>query len=125
MRKAVPLKVGGGFHTPLMAEARAAFAEALATVPLADSAVPVVSNADAVPYTDGEGWRARLADHLVSPVRWRESLLVLAGLGVTRLVEVGPGETLTGMAKRTVPDMELRTIAGPESIATSESEATS
>ena len=125
VRRAIPLKVDGGFHTPLMAEARTAFAEALATVPLADSAVPVVSNADAVPYTDGEGWRARLADHLVSPVRWRESLLALTELGVTRLVEVGPGETLTGMARRTVPDIELQSIATPESIATAESEASS
>jgi [acyl-carrier-protein] S-malonyltransferase len=102
VRKIMPLPVDGAFHTPLMDPARAAFVADLADVRLADATAPVVSNGDARPYTDGEGWRQRLADHLVEPVRWRQSLGTLADLGATDLVEVGPGSTLTALAKRTL-----------------------
>lgn len=103
VRRTTRLAVGGAFHTPLMAEARDAFAGDLAAVALAAPAAPVVSNGDAVPHLDAEGWRRRLADHLVSPVRWRQSVEALVELGATELVEVGPGTTLTGLARRITP----------------------
>jgi [acyl-carrier-protein] S-malonyltransferase len=114
VRKAMALKVGGAFHTPLMAEAGAGMADVIASVPLADAAVPVVSNGDATAYTDGQGWRRRLADHVMNPVRWRETQLALAGMDVTTLLEVGPGEALAGMAKRTVPDIAIRSLSAPD-----------
>jgi [acyl-carrier-protein] S-malonyltransferase len=104
LRKAMALNVGGAFHTPLMAAAVDALRPILAELDLRDAAVPVVSNGDATAYTDGEGWRIRLADHLVNPVRWRQTLEALVALGATSLLEVGPGEALAGMARRTVPD---------------------
>ena len=110
IRRTTPLQVGGAFHTPLMDEARAAFAEDLASVALHPSDTPVVSNGDARAYTDGEGWRTRLADHLVHPVRWRQSVETLVGMGATELVEVGPGSTLAGLARRIVPDVDVRGI---------------
>jgi [acyl-carrier-protein] S-malonyltransferase len=108
VRRTTRLQVGGAFHTPLMDEARAAFAEDLATALLRPSGPPVVSNGDARAYSDGDGWRTRLADHLVRPVRWRESVETLVRLGATELVEVGPGSTLAGLARRIAPDVHVR-----------------
>ena len=105
VRKIVPLDVGGAFHTPLMNEAREAFLPDLARCSFHSVELPVVSNGDARKYTDADGWPARLADHLVQPVRWRQSMQTLVAMGADGLVEVGPGNTLCGMAKRTVPDV--------------------
>lgn len=113
VRKVMPLKVGGAFHTPLMDEARAALVPVLAELPFRQGTAPVVSNGDARPYADGDGWRQRLADHLVQPVRWRSSLETIAGLGVDSLIEVGPGAALAGMAKRTVPHVPVRNVSTP------------
>lgn len=110
VRRATRLPVGGAFHTPLMEEARAAFTEDLAEVPLSPPAAPVVSNGDGRAHDDADGWRRRLADHLVRPVRWRESVGTLVGLGATELVEVGPGTTLAGLAKRIAPGVAVRSV---------------
>lgn len=108
IRRTTRLQVGGAFHTPLMEEAGVAFAEDLASAPLRRSGMPVVSNGDARAYTDGDGWRTRLADHLVHPVRWRQSVETLVAMGATELVEVGPGATLAGLARRIAPDVDVR-----------------
>jgi [acyl-carrier-protein] S-malonyltransferase len=113
IRKAVPLKVGGAFHTPLMAPACSAFAAALDEITFARPNAPVVSNGDARPHTDDAAWRARLVDHLVTPVRWRESQLALVELGAHVFVEVGGTGALTAMAKRTVPDVTSNVIDRP------------
>jgi [acyl-carrier-protein] S-malonyltransferase len=112
LRKAVPLSVDGAFHTQLMAGARADLQPVLASLTLSPPAAPVVSNGDALAHRDGAGWRVRLADHLVSPVRWRDSLTTLAGLA-EGFVEVGPGGLLSGMARRTVPASPIRNVAVP------------
>jgi len=113
VRKAVPLKVGGAFHTPLMASAGAPFAEALASVSFVAGGPPVVDNGDASPHVDGDAWGPRLVDHLVSPVRWRESQLALTALGATTFVEVGGPGALAAMAKRTVPHVACRVANEP------------
>ena len=113
IRRATRLRVGGAFHTPLMADAAAAFAEDLRNVPLSDPRAPVVSNGDASPYEDGDGWRQRLEDHLVQPVRWRASVERLAAMGASELIEVGPGNVLSGLARRIAPDVPVRSGASP------------
>lgn len=113
IKRVMPLNVGGAFHTPLMQPAADAFADDLAGATFADTAVAVVSNTDARPYTDATGWPARLAEQLVRPVRWAQTMAAFTGLGATTLVEVGPGNTLTGMAKRALPDITLRNVAVP------------
>jgi [acyl-carrier-protein] S-malonyltransferase len=113
VRRVTRLAVGGAFHTPLMAEAAAAFSADLAMVPLGDPSVPVVANHDATAHGDGPGWRSRLVDHLVRPVRWRHSVEAMAALGATELVEVGPGEILAGLARRIVPAIPVRSIGSP------------
>jgi [acyl-carrier-protein] S-malonyltransferase len=96
-----------------MDEARAAFAEDLATVALGPARLAVVSNSDARAYRDAEGWRQRLAEHLVRPVRWRQSVEHLAAAGATQLVEVGPGSTLAGLARRIVPSLAVSSVEVP------------
>jgi [acyl-carrier-protein] S-malonyltransferase len=118
VRRVIPLNVGGAFHTPLLAEAAAALEPVLAATPFAGASAPVVSNVDAEPHTQPSDWPAQLAEHLVSPVRWRPSLLTLARLGADSLVEVGPGNVLAGLARRTLPGVPVRNVAVPGDVPT-------
>lgn len=115
VRRVVKLNVGAAFHTPRMQTAADALAPFLATTAFRAPSAPVVSNADARPYAEAEGWPQRLADHLISPVRWRASMETLVEMGATSFYEVGPGNVLTGLAKRTVDvtAVTLRSVAVP------------
>jgi [acyl-carrier-protein] S-malonyltransferase len=116
VKRATPLNVGGAFHTPLMRDAADALPAELAVVELHAPVAPVVSNHDATGYTDGDGWRQRLPEHVTVPVQWRRSMLSMVDLGATSFVEVGHGSMLAGLAKRTAPDAPVRGIAAPEDV---------
>ncbi|HYX44465.1 MAG TPA: ACP S-malonyltransferase [Acidimicrobiales bacterium] len=116
VRRVLALNVGGAFHTPLMDAARAGLEPVLADTAFATPAWPVVSNVDGRPHDDGDGWRSRLAEHLVRPVRWRESMESLVDLGAESFLEVGPGAVLSGLARRTVPGREVRAVAVPDDV---------
>jgi [acyl-carrier-protein] S-malonyltransferase len=116
VRRATPLNVGGAFHTPLMDSAAEALVAELADVRFGTPSAPVVSNHDGRPYDDGDGWRARLPEHVRVPVRWRTSMETMAALGATSLLEVGHGSMIAGLAKRTIPDIPVRNIATPQDI---------
>jgi [acyl-carrier-protein] S-malonyltransferase len=117
VRRVIPLNVGGAFHTPLFAEAAEALVPVLGATPFAPAGAPVVSNVDAEPHTDPADWPTQLARHLVSPVRWRPSLLTLERLGADSLIEVGPGNVLAGLARRTLPGVPVRNVAVPADVA--------
>ena len=102
--RAMELPVTGAFHSPMMASAVPEFEAALARVEVRSPRVPVLSAVTAAPFDD---IRARLAQALTMPVRWRETLLAMHDLGAERFVEVGPGRVLTGLVKRTLRDVEL------------------
>ena len=102
--RAMELPVSGAFHSPMMAAAVPEFEAALARVEVSPPRTPVLSAVTAEPFDDV---RARLAQALTRPVRWRETMLALHDLGADRFVEVGPGRVLTGLAKRTLQDVEL------------------
>ncbi|MDA8067646.1 MAG: acyltransferase domain-containing protein [Actinomycetota bacterium] len=102
--RAMILPVTGAFHSPLMASAVPPFREALAGVEIAPARATVISAVTAEPFDDV---RARLAEALTGPVRWREVLLALRARGVTRFHEVGPGRVLSGLVKRTLREVEL------------------
>lgn len=106
-KRAVPLNVSGAFHSPLMADAAEAFAAILAPVEFGDAQVAVLSNVDPTPATAGAVLKERLAEQMTGAVRWREITLALPALGIDRVVEVGPGNVLTGLVKRTCKDLEL------------------
>jgi [acyl-carrier-protein] S-malonyltransferase len=118
IKRVIPLNVGAAFHTPLLREAAQALAPDLGTAPFRDTTVPVISNVDGQPYSDGEGWRERLVTQLVVPVRWGTTMQTLVDAGVDTFVEVGPGSTLTGLAKRGAPGVALRNIATPSDLPT-------
>jgi malonyl CoA-acyl carrier protein transacylase len=102
--RAMELDVSGAFHSPMMASAAQAFEAALADVRVGEPRVPVLSAVTARPFDDV---RRRLLEALTQPVRWRETMLALRDLGAERFVEVGPGRVLSGLAKRTLRDVEL------------------
>ena len=117
VRRATALKVGGAFHTPLMSAARDGLVGALGYLSFSAPSAPVVSNDDGVSYGADpvavDGWRARLADHVTVPVRWRTSMETLARAGATTFVEVGHGSMIAGVAKRTVPDVRVLPCGTP------------
>ncbi len=102
--RAIDLPVTGAFHSPMMAGAVPEFTAALEQVEIHPGRIPVLSAVTTEPFDDV---RARLSQALTMPVRWRETMLALHGLGVERFIEVGPGRVLTGLAKRTLRDVEL------------------
>jgi [acyl-carrier-protein] S-malonyltransferase len=114
VKRATPLNVGGAFHTPLMRDAADGLAAEVPQLPLSKPTAPVVSNDDARPYDDADGWRTRLAVHVTKPVQWRTSMETLAGLGTTRFLEVGHGSMLATLAKRIVPDLPVEGVASPD-----------
>ena len=102
--RGLELDVSGAFHSPMMASAAPEFAAALAQVEVGAPRVPVLSAVTAEPFDDVRG---RLVEALTRPVRWRETMLALNALGAERFIEAGPGRVLTGLAKRTLRDVEL------------------
>jgi malonyl CoA-acyl carrier protein transacylase len=93
------LPVSGAFHSPLMEPAVAALREALERVEVREPSIPVWSNGSAAPFVDV---RRELAENLLRPVRWRETVLAMHEAGFSDFRELGPGRVLTGMVKRTV-----------------------
>jgi malonyl CoA-acyl carrier protein transacylase len=91
------LDVSGAFHSPLMAPAAQELDAALAAVEVRAPRFPVISNGTAAPFGD---IRAELVENLLSPVRWRETVVVLHDMGADDFVELGPGRVLTGLVKR-------------------------
>ncbi len=114
--RALPLDVEGAFHSPAMAPAVPQVAEVLERTAVADPSVPLVSGASVTARIGADDIAADLQAGILSPVRWREVQLVLAARGVTDLVEVGPGGVLSGLAKRTVPEVTVHRVEGPEDL---------
>jgi [acyl-carrier-protein] S-malonyltransferase len=93
------LDVTGAFHSPLMEPAAERLRAALEATPIGEPEIPVYSNGSAAPFVDV---RRELAENLLRPVRWRETLLALRTARIERFVELGPGSVLTGLVKRTL-----------------------
>lgn len=102
IRKVVPLKVAGAFHSPFMEPAAAEVAQAISAVSFHPAAFPVWSNVTAQPHVH-QSLRRLLADQVVSSVRFSDTLSGMAAAGVDLFVHVGPGDATAGMARRTVP----------------------
>lgn len=115
-KRAVKLNVSGAFHSPLMADAAATFEDMLEPTPFATAQVPVLSNVDPTPATNGEVLKQRLVQQMTGSVRWREITLALPDLGVDTVVEVGPGNVLTGLTKRTCKALALVNVGNWEQV---------
>jgi [acyl-carrier-protein] S-malonyltransferase len=99
-RRVVPLAVSGAFHSPMMESAGVAFADLLIGAEFDDARIPVLQNTDPTPETNGDAIRHRLIAQITSPVRWTETMRSLTADGPIALIESGPGNVLTGLAKR-------------------------
>ncbi|MGQ9872088.1 ACP S-malonyltransferase [Leptodesmis sp.] len=110
-KRAVKLNVSGAFHSPLMKEAAAEFQMVLDQATFKTARVPVLSNVDPTPTTDADILKQRLSQQMTGSVRWREISLQLAEIGMTRVVEIGPGKVLTGLIKRTCPTLVLENVS--------------
>ncbi|MEX2275156.1 MAG: ACP S-malonyltransferase [Actinomycetota bacterium] len=115
--RAIRLNVAGAFHSPLMAPALERMRTALADVDLAEPTFPVVSNVTGEVIAQPEDLRDLLARHVVSPVRWERSMTTLDGLGIDTFVEAGPGDVLSKLVKRTVPDAFAVAVGNPDAAA--------
>jgi [acyl-carrier-protein] S-malonyltransferase len=107
LKRAIPLKVSGAFHSPMMAAAATEFEKLLAPVTFHDAKIPVLSNVSPVPATNGSELKERLNQQITGSVRWREISLQLAELGIEQSIEVGPGKVLGGLIKRTCEGMTV------------------
>jgi [acyl-carrier-protein] S-malonyltransferase len=116
-KRAVPLKVSAPFHCALMLPAQERLASDLSRVEFKDLSVPLVSNVDARMVRAGAEARASLVRQVSSPVRWRESVELLAGEGVETFVEVGPGKVLCGLVRQTAPRSRCLNVEDSASLA--------
>ena len=111
-KRAVPLAVSGAFHSPFMAKAAATFAETLDTVAFRDASVPVLSNSEPSPCISGVELKDRLKQQMTRGVRWRETMATMVGMEIDTLVEIGPGNVLSGLARRSMKTVTTAQIAG-------------
>ncbi len=110
--RAVQLQVSAPFHCSLMEPAAVRLAADLDAADFQDLEIPLVANVDAKALSSGAEARAALKRQITAPVLWEESMRAIAGMGVTRAVEVGPAKVLTGLLRRIVPDIECTPAGG-------------
>jgi [acyl-carrier-protein] S-malonyltransferase len=115
-RRVLPLNVGGPFHSTYMQDAARQFASELASVDIQPPTIPVVLNQTAAATTDPEVIRQELAGQIAAPVRWSESLLFMAQAGCELFVEVGPGQVLSGLVRRALPEARTANVADDASL---------
>ncbi|MDJ1182284.1 ACP S-malonyltransferase [Roseofilum casamattae] len=110
VKKAVELPVSGAFHSPLMASAAEEFATVLQSATFSNARVPVLCNVEPSPETNGDILKERLVKQMTGSVRWRETCLQLVEEGIESVTEIGPGNVLVGLVKRTCSGLGLENI---------------
>lgn len=116
-KRAMPLPVSVPSHCALMQPAAERFAEAVAAIDWQAPQIALVQNVSAAVVTDLDSLKRDLLAQLYSPVRWVESMVCLAGQGVTDLVECGPGKVLFGLNKRCVKGINTHNLDTPDAFA--------
>ncbi len=102
-KRALPLKVGGAFHSPLMEPARIELASAIENTTISKPVCPVYQNVDAKPYSNPSDIKANLVSQLTSPVRWTQIIQHMVADGATTITELGPGMVLQGLVRKIAP----------------------
>ena len=111
-----PLSVAGAFHSPHMAPAVSALREAAAGIGVADPAMMLLSNLDGAVVTSGADWLERIIAQVSAPVRWQECMRTMARQGASAFVELLPGGTLAGLAKRALPGVATVALKTPDDL---------
>lgn len=107
-KRALPLKVGGAFHSPLMESARIELADAINSTSFKNGICPIYQNVDAAAVTDPEKIKQNLISQLTSPVRWAQIMQNQISDGALTFIEVGPGTVLQGLVKKIDRTLEAR-----------------
>ncbi len=110
-KRALKLKVGGAFHSPLMEPARAELAEAIEATEIHAPKCPVYQNVDGKPHTDPAEIKANLVAQLTAPVRWTQSVKEMIADGADEFIELGPGKVLQGLVAKINPSV---TVSGKQ-----------
>lgn len=105
-KRALPLKVGGAFHSPLMEPARKELADAIMNTPFAKPSCPVYQNVNAQPVSDPEEIKKNLIDQLTASVRWTQTVQNMLADGASSFLEIGPGSVLQGLIKKVSTEVE-------------------
>ena len=109
-KRALPLPVGGAFHSPLMEPARQELGEAIAATHFSQPICPVYQNVNALPSTDINAIKKNLVDQLTAPVRWTQSVQNMVKDGAKTFTECGPGKVLQGLVKKIAPEVEVMSL---------------
>lgn len=110
-KRALPLKVGGAFHSPLMAPAKAELEEAINATHFNTPSCPVYQNVDGLPHTSPDEIKANLIAQLTASVRWTQSIQNMVADGADDFTECGPGSALQGMIKKIAPEVNAHGLA--------------
>lgn len=109
-KRALPLPVGGAFHSPLMAPAKEELQEAILATQFSTPKCPVYQNVNAEPSSDVETIKSNLVAQLTAPVRWTQSVQRMVADGATHFIECGPGKVLQGLVKKIHREAEVSSI---------------
>jgi len=109
-KRALPLPVGGAFHSHLMEPAREELAAAIAVTNFSRPICPVYQNFDAMPHVEIEEIKTNLISQLTAPVRWTQSVQKMVADGATGFIECGPGKVLQGLVKKIHKDANVSSI---------------
>ena len=109
-KRALPLQVGGAFHSPLMEPAREELEQAILETEFHEPICPIYQNYTSRPHTDVEEIKKNLNHQLTAPVKWRQSVVNMVADGATDFIECGPGKVLQGLVKKISPDVQVGSI---------------
>ena len=117
-KRALPLPVSAPFHSSLLKPAAEKLRERLAVTAIKQPAIPVIHNFDVTTHADPASIREALAQQAANPVRWVETVQSMAAMGITHVVEIGPGKVLQGLVKRIAPAVAALAVTDAESLNT-------
>lgn len=109
-KRALPLQVGGAFHSPLMQPAKEELAEAIQSTVFSAPTCPVFQNVNGLPSRDISTIKQNLIDQLTSPVRWTQSVQNMTSAGANEFIECGPGKVLQGLVKKISPQAQVSSL---------------
>ena len=115
-KRVLPLNVSGAFHSPLMNDAKAEFEWVVEQIPITDAEIPVYANVTASKVTDAARIKEIIVQQLTSSVRWTETVLNMIGDGIEHAYEIGPGNVLAGLVKRTNDRLTVVSVSDSSSL---------
>lgn len=115
-KRVLSLNVSGAFHSPMMENVKDEFASVVEKISISDAQLPVYSNVSASPVTDAREIRKTMVEQLTSPVRWTETIYNMIGNGVEEAFEIGSGNVLAGLVKRTDDRLKVKPVSDSSSL---------